>query len=67
MKSWKHESKMEVALKKQESKGMLSLVLYIFALASALYEPLISLVVFVVVGVMWIIPDRNIERALNEN
>lgn len=67
MKSWKHESKMEVALKKQESKGMLSLVLYIFALASALYQPLISLVVFVVVGVMWIIPDRNIEKALKEN
>jgi uncharacterized membrane protein len=67
IKSWKHETQLMTALKKQEKKGIYSLVIYLIALAFALFIPLISAVCFVVVSILWLIPDKNIEKALNEN
>src|SRR4051812_20971625 len=58
--------KLAEAMKKQEKKGMASLFLYIISVASAFYNPLISEAIFVVVSIMWVIPDRNIERALRD-
>jgi uncharacterized membrane protein len=52
------------ALKKQEKKGMLSLMLYILCVVSAFFYPLISAILIVAVAVLWIIPDKNIEKAL---
>lgn len=66
MAHYTHSTKLIEALKKQKSKGMVSLVLYIMAVSVAFYKPVISAVIFVSVAVMWIIPDKNIEKALRE-
>jgi len=58
--------KLAAAMKKQEKKGMASLLLYIVSVVAAFVNPLISEVLFAVVAIMWIIPDKNIERALRE-
>jgi uncharacterized membrane protein len=47
-------------------KGLLSMTLYIISVPVALVLPLASFALFVATAVMWIIPDRGIERALNE-
>lgn len=66
MRSWRHETALREALRKQERKGMLSLLLYLVALGAAFYSPLVSAVCFVAVSIIWIVPDRNIEKALSE-
>ena len=58
--------KLVSALKKQEKKGYTSLFLYIVSIPTAFVNPLISEIIFIVVAIMWIIPDRNIERALRD-
>lgn len=52
------------ALNKLNKKGILSLVLYITSIVAAFFNTTISLVIFVVVAVIWLIPDRNIEKAI---
>ena len=50
----------------RDFKGPASLVLYIVAIASALWNPAISLVIYLVVATLWFIPDRRIEGVLGE-
>jgi uncharacterized membrane protein len=45
-------------------KGNASLVLYVVALALALYRPRFSLAIYFLVAMLWLIPDRRIERNL---
>jgi uncharacterized membrane protein len=45
-------------------KGRVSIGLYLAALAAALFDPRVSLALYVVVAVMWLVPDRRIERHL---
>jgi uncharacterized membrane protein len=45
-------------------KGKISPALYAVAIAVAFFEPRISAAIFVLVALMWLIPDRRIERAL---
>jgi uncharacterized membrane protein len=45
-------------------KGKMSIVLYVVAIAAAFFMPAISLVIYVVVALIWLIPDRRIERAV---
>ena len=59
-------SKMIRALTKQGYKGVLSLVFYTLAIASALFYPIISGIFIVFTSIMWLIPDKNIEAALEE-
>jgi uncharacterized membrane protein len=66
IKTWKHESSLMSALKKQEKKGLLSLGLYVAAVIAALFFPLISAICINIVNVIWIIPDKNIEKAINQ-
>ncbi|HEX3928407.1 MAG TPA: TMEM175 family protein [Gemmatimonadales bacterium] len=47
-------------------KGRLSLMLYVAALGLAFVRPWISDAIFVTVAVMWIVPDRRIERLTAE-
>lgn len=61
-----HETKLSEALKKQETKGFISMIAYTISIPLAFYYPLISAVLFVFVAAMWVIPDKNIERALKE-
>ena len=54
------------ALKIQNKKGIASMVIYASSLPLAYVDPIISGVLFFIVSVMWLIPDRNIENALKE-
>ncbi|MBX3299873.1 MAG: DUF1211 domain-containing protein [Acidobacteria bacterium] len=47
-------------------KGKISLVLYVIGIAAAAFVPTISHVLYVVVALIWIIPDRRIERFYEE-
>lgn len=67
MRTWKHETKLAIALKKQEKKGLISLLIYIISIAFSLFIPTISMIAFFIVGLMWIVPDKNIEKALDSD
>jgi len=49
----------------RDFKGKLSPILYAIAIAMAFFRPWISCCVYVLVALMWLIPDRRIERALD--
>ena len=46
----------------RDFKGKSSPIIYIVAILVALVNPVISLVLYVVVAAMWLVPDRRIER-----
>jgi TMEM175 potassium channel family protein len=48
-------------------KGKGSILLYVAALFLAFLHPAISRAVYVLVALIWLIPDRRIERALSEH
>ncbi|HRX94834.1 MAG TPA: TMEM175 family protein [Chitinophagaceae bacterium] len=54
-------------LQKQSKKGMTSCILYTAAIPLAFFNTLISGILIILVGIMWLIPDRNIERAIPES
>jgi len=45
-------------------KGRLSSALYVLAIASARWLPSLAELIYVSVALMWLVPDRRIERAL---
>jgi uncharacterized membrane protein len=45
-------------------KGRISIVLYVLAILACFRDRRISLGIYVLVALMWLIPDRRIERAL---
>jgi len=47
-------------------KGKLSPVLYVAAIAATFRSPVLAQAIFVLVALMWLVPDRRIERALRE-
>jgi uncharacterized membrane protein len=47
-------------------KGKISLVLYAVGIPLVLVDPRLSLAIYVLVAVIWFIPDRRIERTLRE-
>lgn len=59
------QSVLAVALGR-DIKGKLSPVLCALAIAAAFVHPLIAYVLYLVVVLMWLIPDRRIERVLTQ-
>jgi uncharacterized membrane protein len=57
------DSPYHLAMRKQSWKGIMSLVGYSLAASVAMFIPVISEILFVLIAVMWFLPDRNIERA----
>ena len=47
-------------------KGKVSIVIYIVGIALSFLSPSIGLVLYVAVAVMWLIPDRRIERKITD-
>jgi uncharacterized membrane protein len=47
-----------------DRKGKVSLALYVVALGCAFVEPWVSVALFVVVALVWFIPDRRVVRVL---
>ena len=66
MAHYTHSTKLIEALKNQEKKAVTSTILYSIALISSLYYPLIAGIAIVAVAVLWVIPDKEIEKALKE-
>jgi uncharacterized membrane protein len=50
----------------RDLKGRVSPVLYVAAIPLAFVRPWISYTLFVVVAMLWLVPDRRIEHRLNE-
>jgi len=48
----------------RDAKGIASLVIYAVAVGAALLRPWVSCVLYVVVALIWLVPDRRIERLL---
>ena len=48
----------------RDIKGKISPILYVAAIALSFVSPLLAGIIYVSVAVMWLIPDRRIERAL---
>jgi hypothetical protein len=48
----------------RDFKGKLSVVLYAAAIGAAFLAPWVSWTLYVAVAVLWLVPDRRIERAL---
>ena len=48
-------------------KGNVSVVAYVVAVAVALVQPGMACAVYVVVALLWLVPDRRVERALSES
>jgi len=54
------------ALHKQQKKGKITLAINLVSIPCAFYYPLVSAALFIVISILWIIPDRNIEKALKD-
>ena len=50
----------------RDVKGKISPFLYATGIALAFFSPWLSLAIYVLVAVMWLVPDRRIEKALRE-
>jgi uncharacterized membrane protein len=48
-----------------DTKGLLSLGMYLTAIPLAFANPALSYVLFVAVALWWLVPDRRIERQLD--
>jgi len=62
-----NNAKLMHAFERVMRKGIFSVAGYILAISFAYYNTLISGVFLVLVAISWIIPDKNIERALGKN
>lgn len=61
-----HDTALILALKKQEKKGIVSMILYLCAIPFAFFYPIASAVIHGMVAFWWLLPNRSIERALRE-
>ena len=60
-----HGSESTIALAiGDDRKGKLSLAIYILGVALATFLPLLAAALYVCVAIMWLIPDRRIEKTL---
>jgi uncharacterized membrane protein len=48
----------------RDVKGKVSLAIYVAAIALAFFQPIASVALYVLVAMIWFIPDRRVERAL---
>ena len=61
-----HDSLLAKALG-NDAKGKLSVLLYAAAIPLAFWQPWIALGIYVLVALVWLVPDRRFERALAEH
>lgn len=47
-----------------DSKGRLSLAIYAAAIPIAFWSTFVAMLLYVIVAVMWLVPDRRIEKVL---
>lgn len=66
LKSQKHDEKLNLALRNSKAKGMISQACYIAAIPIAYWQPAISFFLFAAVAIVWIVPDRGIEKVISQ-
>ncbi len=49
---------------RRDLKGNLSVLLYVFGIAAAFYVPWVAGALYIVVALIWLVPDRRIERVM---
>lgn len=54
------------ALAYMKRKGIFSLFCYALAIVLAYYNTLFSAILFIIVAIRWLIPDKRIEKAINK-
>jgi uncharacterized membrane protein len=59
------DSKLAVSIGR-DFKGRLSIVFYAIAIPAAFFRPWIASAIYVGVALMWLIPDKRIERVVDE-
>ncbi len=47
-----------------DRKGKLSILIYVVPIGLALFQPWIAIALYIVVAVIWFVPDRRIEKIL---
>jgi uncharacterized membrane protein len=50
----------------EDWKGKLSVVFYIAGMGIAFWQPWISSIIYTLVALMWLIPDKRLERSIDE-
>lgn len=66
LKGHSHGSAMKTAIIKQKRKGVISVFIYLASIPAVYIHPILSGILFLAVTIMWLIPDRNIEKAMSE-
>ena len=61
------DSPLAIAMGKRDGKGVMSQVLYAIAIPLAFVNRWISFALYVLVALMWLVPDRRIEKALEKS
>ena len=51
----------------RDFKGKLSPVLYALAIAASFFRPWVAGCIYVFVALMWLVPDRRLERVVDES
>ena len=64
--SHKNDAVLKDILQRQKAKGIISLIIYTSAIPLAFVNAYISCALFVMVAIMWLIPDKNIEHSAQE-
>lgn len=59
---WSEE--MHRAMRRQQKKGIISMAMYLLGIPMAFVNPYISEGLFLLVSIMWFIPDKNVEKAM---
>jgi len=63
---WHHEKDSTLAKALgRDRKGKLSLIIYTAAVPLAFVNPWLAFALYILVAVMWVVPDRRIEKVLN--
>jgi uncharacterized membrane protein len=50
----------------RDAKGMFSIAFYIISIPTAFFQPFLSVSLLIAVAIMWLIPDKRIERNLKD-
>ncbi|MGN6149377.1 MAG: TMEM175 family protein [Rhizomicrobium sp.] len=51
----------------RDTKTILSLIAYLAAIVAAFFVPYVSLALYALVALIWLVPDRRVERAMVQN
>ena len=62
----KNNPNLVLAFSRVAQKGIFSLISYSIAIILAYYNTLFSAIIFCVVAIRWLIPDKNIEKAITK-